>query len=65
MRLMTIHAWIAKYFADGCSPTEITIRRWIQTGSLPGMKLGGKWFVDENAWLAGGNDLVLRVLEAG
>ncbi|UYK82270.1 helix-turn-helix domain-containing protein [Xanthomonas sacchari] len=65
MLLMTVHVWVGKYFAEGSAPTELTVRRWLLSGSLPGMKIGGTWYVDEHAWLAGGNELVLRVLEAG
>jgi hypothetical protein len=43
---------------------ETTLRRWMQSGALPARKIGGSWFIDEHAWLAGGDDLVQRVLEA-
>lgn len=39
------------------------MRRWLNDGKLPGRKIGGTWYVDEHAWLADGNELVLRVLE--
>ncbi len=62
MLLMTTHAWATKYFSIDCQPAEPTLRRWMQTGALPGRKIGGKWFVDEHAFVAGGDDLVARVL---
>lgn len=43
-------------------PAEITVRRWLNEGKVPGRKVGGTWYVDEHAWMANGNDLVLRVL---
>ncbi|MEL4893527.1 helix-turn-helix domain-containing protein [Xanthomonas protegens] len=65
MLLMTVVAWRSKYFAAGSAPTELTVRRWLQAGSLPGMKIGGTWYIDEHAWLADGTELVLRVLMNG
>lgn len=65
MLLMTVSAWSSKYFAPLSAPSELTIRRWIKAGYLPGRKVGGTWYVDEHAWLAGGDELVMRVLQAG
>ncbi|HEY9255775.1 MAG TPA: hypothetical protein VIP30_14700 [Stenotrophomonas sp.] len=64
MLLMTVSAWSAKYFAPGSAPAELTIRRWLQNGVLPGRKVGGNWYVDDHAWAAGGHELVMRVLAA-
>jgi hypothetical protein len=61
---MTPHEWSEKYFAEASRPPETTLRRWMQSGALPARKIGGSWFIDEHAWLAGGDDLVQRVLEA-
>lgn len=65
MKLMTPRAWAEKYFAEGSRPPEPTLRRWMQNGSVPARKIGGSWFIDEHAWLAEGDDLVLRILNAG
>lgn len=65
MRLMRVEEWAEKYFTPESRPSEITLQRWLRKGTLPGRKVGGSWFVDEHAWLAGGDDLVKRVLEAG
>ena len=63
--LLTHHkAWVKKYFAEGTHPAEITVLRLLRNGDLPGRKVGGTWFVDEHAWLAGDDALVQRVLEA-
>lgn len=63
--LLSAHAWVEKYFAPESRPAEITVQRWLRNGVVPGKKVGGTWFVDEHAWLADGDDLVQRVLEAG
>jgi hypothetical protein len=63
MRLMTPHRWTEKYFAECSRPAEITVRRWLAEGKVPGRKVGSSWFVDEHAWLADGDELVLQVLE--
>ncbi len=63
MRLMTTQKWAEKYFDKASKPSEVTVRRWLNEGKLPGRKVGGTWYVDEHAWLADGDELVLRVLE--
>lgn len=64
MRLLTAPAWVEKYFDEGSRPSEVTLARWLRGGKIPGRKVGGIWYVDEHAWLAGGDDLVQRVLDA-
>jgi hypothetical protein len=64
VRLITPQAFAEKYFAEGSRPAETTLRRWMQNGAVPAKKIGGTWFIDEHAWLAGGDELVQRVLEA-
>lgn len=63
MKLMPIPQWQRKYFAEGGAPDEVTVRRWLRTDQLPGRKLGGTWYIDEDQWLAAGDELVRRVLE--
>ena len=65
MRLMTVPAWVDKYFDEGSRPAEITQQRWLRSGKVPGRKVGGTWYVDEHAWLAGDDELVRRVLDQG
>lgn len=65
MHLMTPQQWAEKYFADTSRPSEVTLRRWLNDGKVPGRKVGGTWYVDEHAWLADGDDLVRQVLDAG
>jgi len=62
MRLMTPSAWVRKHFAEDSFPAETTARNWLRNGAIPARKIGGSWFVDEHAWLADGDELVLRVL---
>lgn len=62
MRLLAPRIWATKYFSVDCLPPEPTLRRWMKTGAVPGRKIGGTWYVDDDAWLANGDDLVARVL---
>jgi hypothetical protein len=63
MKLLSAHAWAEKYFAPESRPAEITVMRWLRSGKVPARKVGGNWYIDEHAWLADGDELVLRVLE--
>ncbi|OOG61403.1 hypothetical protein B0E46_15600 [Rhodanobacter sp. B04] len=65
MKLMTPRAWAEKTFVEGSAPPETTLRRWMQEGIVPSKKIGGSWFIDDDAWSAEGDDLVQRVLQAG
>jgi len=67
MRLMTPKAWVEKYFVEGSRPPGATMRRWLRDGVLPSKKIGGSWFIDEDAWLTSTGDpkvdaLVRKVL---
>lgn len=61
-KLMTVREWRERYFSESSAPSELTVRRWLQSGEVPGRKIGGNWYVDDAAWLAGGDELVARVL---
>jgi hypothetical protein len=50
MHLMTPQQWAEKYFDEGSRPSEVTLRRWLNEGKVPGRKVGGTWYVDEHAW---------------
>lgn len=65
MKLITPQAWTEKYFDASSRPDDLRILRLLREGKLPGRKVGGKWYIDEHAWLAGDDPLVQRVLEAG
>lgn len=65
MKLLTASAWAEKFFGEESRPAEITVLRWLRDGKVPGRKVGGKWYIDEHAWLADGDPLVQQVLGAG
>lgn len=43
--LMSIECYIAGKFAPGSEPHPSTVRRWLEKGTLPGEKVGGRWYV--------------------
>lgn len=47
MKLMGIQQWRDKHFTEDSAPDEVTVRRWLRLGTLPGRKVGGMWFIDE------------------
>lgn len=63
MLLIEAHKWADKTFDPDSRPSEITLMRWMRDGKIPARKVGGKWYVDEHAWLAGDDELVRRVLD--
>lgn len=63
MKLMLATEWAAKYFTEDSRPSEVTLARWLRDGKVPGRRVGGRQYVDEDAWLAGDDDLVRRALE--
>lgn len=65
MHLMTTEKWLDRYFDKASRPSIPTLQRWLRDGKIPAKKVGGTWFIDEHAWLADGDDLVERVLQAG
>lgn len=62
MKLMTIDEWTAENFTPKSRPSDFTVRRWLREDKIAGIKIGKEWFVDQHAWLSGGDDLVERVL---
>ncbi len=62
MRLIEYREFAKKYFDPKSRPSDITLRRWLRDGQLPGRKIGSVWYVDEHVFLANGDELVLRVL---
>lgn len=65
MKLMSIPEWQATYFTPTSAPSDFTVRRLLREGKLPGRKVGGEWFIDDQVWQAGDDELVRRVLDAG
>lgn len=64
MKLMLAQQWAEKYFDEGSRPSEQLLGRWCREERIPSKKVAGQWYVDEHAWLAGGDDLVAQVLAA-
>ena len=66
MKLMAPEPFCEKYFSPGSQPPRATLHRWLRTGKIRGAtKVGGKWYVDEDLWLADNDPLVEMVLKAG
>jgi len=61
---MTAERWLERYFEEGSRPSMQVPQRLLRGGKLPGRKVGDAWYIDEHEWLAGGDDLVARVLQA-
>lgn len=55
--------WADSTFSEASRPSEVTLARWLREGTVPARKVGGRWYVDQDAWLAGDDELVHRVLE--
>ncbi len=64
MKLMLAQKWAEKYFDEGSRPDPKLLGRWCRENRIPCLKVAGQWYVDEHAWLAGGDDLVASVLAA-
>ena len=62
MQLITPERWLDRYFEEGSRLSMHVLQRLLREGKLPGRKAGGAWFIDEHEWVAGGDDLVARVL---
>lgn len=62
MRYLPLSAFITNYFARSGAPCARTIRKQIDSGALPGIRLGKKYFVDVVAMEAQGNPVVEKVL---
>lgn len=68
MQLVTIQVF-QTHFDARCRPQPATVRRWIENKEIPGMRIGGNYYVDMDALNArraecDGDDLVAAVLRA-
>lgn len=61
--LTTVDNWRTRYFSRQSRPPRQTVLRWLREGKLPARKVGGRWYIDEAAWLANGDPLVESVLQ--
>ena len=62
--MLTPQEWIDRRFPQAKKkPHPSSVRRWIESGELPGKKIGGRWYVDEVAeQRRTGDDVVDRIL---
>lgn len=44
--LLTIQEWTERRFAPGSAPTARTVRKWIDMGHVPGLRIGRAYYVD-------------------
>lgn len=64
-RLMKIAEFREKCFEEGSQPTMKTIRAWVDSGEIPGERIGSGYYVDLSRWdKRSNNALVNKVLAA-
>lgn len=64
MKLMCLEEYRETRFTERSRPSLVTLKRWVTSNKVPGMKKGGRYYVDidaENNTLL--HPLALRVLE--
>lgn len=62
--LMLASQFARKYFHEGSRPSASTLRRWIERRAIPGCRIHSHYYVDETAYVAQNDPLVLKVLQA-
>lgn len=65
MQLMRATQFTELMFCEGSRPSLTSVRKWIEEGALPGRRIGRQYFVDYPAFIAGGDDLLARILDDG
>lgn len=65
--LITPQEWIERRFGEAKKkPHASSVRRWIESGDIPGKKIGGRYYVELDAEESStGNELADRILRAG
>jgi hypothetical protein len=64
VKLLKLAKFRAEYFVEGSAPTMATLRKGIESGTIPGKKIGGEYYVDVQSLHKTGNALVDQVLMA-
>lgn len=64
--LLTPQEWIERRFGDAKKrPDPQSVRRWIDSGALPGEKIGGRYYVEHDPEAPHtGSDIADRILRA-
>ncbi len=63
-QLIKVSEYRSRFFEDGSKPATSTVRRWIESGYIPGERIGNLYFVDIAKLDRTGNPLVDMVLSA-
>lgn len=61
MRFVKLAEFRRRYF-DAPRPSERTLRRQVESGELPGKRMGKLYYIDLHKWLADGDALVERTI---
>lgn len=61
---MRLSQFAKQHFVEGSRPSLSTLRRLVEKGELPGRRFGEHYYVDYSAYLANGDPLVAKVLNA-
>ena len=64
MSLVSIEQFVSDAFAEGSRPTTATVRRWIESGDVPGRRIGKLFFVDYASWQSRSNPIASRILNS-
>ena len=62
MPLLSIATFRDRYFEKDSQPCENTVRNWIANDVIPGRKIGHRYFVDEDRFMANGNPHLAKIL---
>lgn len=52
MRLIDVHEFLDTYYSQRSRPSARTVRTWCEKRQLPARHIGGKWFIDQEAFEA-------------
>lgn len=63
-RLKKISVWVRETFTEDSLPSNATVRRWIESGEIPGECIGGLFYVDVSRISRTGNPNIDRILSS-